>query len=108
MVTESHLACLREVPAFVPLDTVERWAEFVVRYLSLFLRNIIASELSSVLFLDEERPAPVAVIARNGPSSSPPTGSRASSSDHIWIKLLRPPFVVLFHPGMRNLDERDG
>jgi hypothetical protein len=82
--------------------------QFVVRYLSLFLRNIIASELSSVLFLDEERPAPVAVIARNGPSSSPPTGSRASSADHIWIKLLRLPFVVvllLFHPGMRNLDE---
>jgi hypothetical protein len=59
-------------------------------------------------FLDEERPAPVAVIARNGPSSSPPTGSRTSSTDHIWIKLLRPPFVVillLFHPGMKNLDE---
>lgn len=53
MVTESHLACLREVPAFVPLDTVERWAEFVVRYLSLFLRNIIASEVSSVFFLAE-------------------------------------------------------
>jgi hypothetical protein len=82
--------------------------QFVVRYLSLFLRNIIASELSSVLFLDEERPALMAVIARNGPSSSPPIGSRASSADHIWIKLLRPPFVVvvlLFHPGMKNLDE---
>jgi hypothetical protein len=82
--------------------------QFVVRYLSLFLRNIIANELSSVLFLDEERPALVAVIAHNGPSSSPPTSERASSADHIWIKLLWPPFVVLllfFHPGMKNLDD---
>jgi hypothetical protein len=63
---------------------------------------------AAVVLRARERPTPVAVIACNGPSSSPPIGSRASSADHIWIKLLRPPFVVvvvLFHPRMRNLDD---
>jgi len=46
----------------------------------------------------------VAVIVRNGPSSSPPTGSRASSADHIWIKILQPPFVVLLLLFQKDVD----
>jgi hypothetical protein len=37
----------------------------------------------AVVLNAKERPAPVAVIAHSGPSSSPPTSSRASSTEHI-------------------------
>jgi hypothetical protein len=38
---------------------------------------------AAVVLSARERLAPVAVIAHSGPSSSPPTGSQASSTEHI-------------------------